>query len=599
MSSRVTRSSARREHNPESSWRMVEGGENDSFDTSIVDEEFIVSSGSQQGASQSFSVGDSQPYSIGGSQPWSISGSQEETIESFVSRAEEDERVLLRSPFRPSIPPSVRQSTREELRQPPGPELEFYMPKVDIESPRRPATRSTATLRPSDQQSPSSSSPQLRQRQVSGKSSADSPDNGQPSKKEDDDTKQKSRDTKPPIGTSSQAAGLLGRALHSLQKPVAILVSLYIAFGAVIMLQNLATKPVPAALAPICRIPGVSLLGLPFCPAPRSSQKKGGDSRRPFELESLMTVQDQFEEVLEKAAEGVSLPMEMKRSEASIRDLRTMVRYSNLREREELVLEFDQFIESAGAASDELQQFNTHVGSAVDWVISMNRWTLRHIDSLDNGSGSGSNENGLIAAWANWLFAPFQPAVFSESRLLDRYIEHASLVSEKVGALILEAQGVLRTLSKAEAQLGTIHELVTRTEKTIKSQRGDILWMLWKLIGATNRRLENLNNQLLLLRRVEAQRMDAVRQVTGVIVELNQIRVGLSDLKDRLAEPALVRDIVDVPLSVHIETINHSVEKLEAARKRIRAVENERIAAVLARGKGGDDRLLEQAERQS
>ncbi|KAL1836713.1 hypothetical protein VTJ49DRAFT_4739 [Mycothermus thermophilus] len=604
MSSRITRSSAKREYHPESSWRMVEGGENDSFDTSILhdEEEFIVSSGSQPTGSQSFSIGDSQPFSIGGSQPWSVGGSQEDNLETFLSRAEEDERVLLRTPFRPSIPSSVRQSTRDEFLQPHVPEPEFYMPKVDVETPGRPTTRSTAATRAFDPQPPPSSPPRIRHRQGGGKRGAGSSEKDEYSREDE---------IRPPIdrpmsrATTSliaitldalrYAAGVLGLSLGYLQKPLAILLSLYIALGGFIILQNMVTQSITAAVSPICRVPGVSYLGLPFCPAPRPSpgrQGKDGAGRGPVELDKLVEVQGQFEQVLEKAAHGVSLPMEMKRSEASIRDLRTMVRYSNLRDREELVLEFDNFIVTAGAAADELQQFNTHVGSAVDWVISMNRWTSRHLDTLE--SEAGRNENGLIGAWTNWLFAPFQPATFSERHLLGRYIEHATLVSDKIAALILEAQGVLRTLSKAEGQLGVIHDLVTRTQKTVQSRKDEILWTLWTLIGANNRRLENLNSQLSLLRRVDAQRVDAVRQVSDLITELQQIKAALGDLRDRLVEPALVHDIVDVPLSVHIETINRGVERLEAARKRIRVVENERIRAVLARGKG-DERLLEQA----
>jgi hypothetical protein len=274
-----------------------------------------------------------------------------------------------------------------------------------------------------------------------------------------------------------------------------------------------------------------------------------------------------------------------------------MVRYSNLRDKDELVLEFDGFIDTARAASNDLQTFNTHVGSAVDWVISMNRWTSRHLDSLDDSGGSSSSRDdhgGLVGAWTHWLFSPFQPAVFSERHLLDRYIEHTALVSDKIAVLILEAQAVLRVLSKAEGHLGTIYDFVTRTQKTVQSRKDEILWTLWTLVGANNRRLDNLNSQLSLLRQVNAQRSDAVRQVSELVVELEKIQAGLGDLRDRVAAPGLVRGQVEVPLSVHIETINRGVEKLEAARSRIRAVENDRISEVLARGKG-EERLIEQA----
>ena len=49
-----------------------------------------------------------------------------------------------------------------------------------------------------------------------------------------------------------------------------------------------------------------------------------------MEFDQLMTVQSKFEEVLEESAGGVSLPLDMKRGEASVRDLRQLVRYSQL-----------------------------------------------------------------------------------------------------------------------------------------------------------------------------------------------------------------------------------------------------------------------------
>jgi hypothetical protein len=301
-----------------------------------------------------------------------------------------------------------------------------------------------------------------------------------------------------------------------------------------------------------------------------------------------MNVQERFEEVLEKSAQGVSLPMEMKRSEASVRDLRTMVRYSNLQSKEELVLESDGFIDAAKTASNDLQRFNTHVGSAVDSVISINRWTSRYLDGL----AAERQGQGWLERWAGWAFAPFQPAVFSERMLLDKYVEHTALVSDKIGDLIVEAQAVLRTLSKAEDHLGIIYDFVTRTQKSVQTRKDEIFWTLWTLVGANTRHLHNLNSQLSLLRQVDGQRAGAVQQVSELIVELEKIQAGLGDLRDRVAEPELVRGKIEVPLSVHIETIDKGVERLEMARSRIRAIENERIREVLARGKG-EERLID------
>lgn len=574
--------SRKRELHVESSWRMVEG-ENDSFDTSIIhDHDNIVPSS----ASDPSQFSGSQPFSFG-SQPYSISGSQDDNqLQNFLDKAETDDQVILKSPFRPSVPSSIRQSSRENMRHR-SPEPEFFMPKVAIESPRRDSGSSSMTQRPPPQL------PGLRRRQQGGTRSD-----------RYHETIDGPRDTRSALGdrlaeslrngvfdTLGWALSVVGLAFGYAKKPLALLLAIYFIFGGLIIAQNMVTKSVYVSLSPLCRIPGASYLDLPFCPdiIPSSNNDKTSDGR-PVEFEGLVKVQNQFENVLEKSAEGVSLPMEMKRTEASVRDLRTMVRYSQLQGKDELVLEFDEFIETARTASSDLQTFNTHVGSAVDAVISINRWTSRYLDTIEHEKES----RGLISDWTSWVFSPFQPAVFSERILLDKYVEHTSLVSDKILALVDEAQAVLRMLTKADGHLGIIHDFVTRTQKTVQGQKDEILWTLWTVVGGNSRHLSNLNAQLSTLQLVSAQRTTAVNQVTELIVELQKIQAGLDSLRERVREPELVRDKVYVPLSVHIETIDRGVERLDQARSRMREFENERIKEVLARGQGrGGERLIE------
>ncbi|KAB5549826.1 hypothetical protein GE09DRAFT_186221 [Coniochaeta sp. 2T2.1] len=562
----------------ESSWRVVEGGENDSFDTSILrdtDDELVLSSGNPSQLS---------PTQLSGSQPFSIGGSQDDNLQSFLTKAEQDEQVIMRSPFRPSVPQSVRQTSKDNAKHR-SPEPEFRFPTIDVDSPRRPGvntrTSSSRTVRPGD-----SSGTGLRRRQMD----SDNSPTKRPRRQDSDYAEEAPRGFGERLSEALPDAlfkilawflGVIGMAFSYAQKPLAIFLAIYFIFGGLIIAQNMATKSLYSSLSPLCRIPGASYLDLPFCPTlvPKDGPAQPGD--KPVEFDSLMNVQERFEEVLEKSAQGVSLPMEMKRSEASVRDLRTMVRYSNLQSKEELVLEFDGFIDAAKMASNDLQRFNTHVGSAVDSVISINRWTSRYLDGL----ASERQGQGWLERWAGWAFAPFQPAVFSERMLLDKYVEHTALVSDKIGDLIVEAQAVLRTLSKAEDHLGIIYDFVTRTQKSVQSDKDEILWTLWTLVGVNTRHIHNLNNQLSLLRQVDGQRAGAVAQVSELIVELEKIQAGLGDLRDRVAEPELVRGRVEVPLSVHIETIDKGVERLEMARSRIRAIENERIREVLARGK--------------
>ena len=580
---------------------MVEGGENDSFDTSILhdDDEFIISSGTEPSQPTG-----SQPFSIGGSQPWSIGGSQEDNIETFLEKAEDGEQVLLRSPFRPSIPKSVRQSSRDNLRRD-LPEPEFHMPRVDVEIPRRPSTRSSTTARASLQPP---LSPNLRRRQDhqdrQGGATLESPGRGRRFREDEKRPADEDQSFSGQVSTSllgvlfnalCWVSGLVGLAFRYAQKPLAVLLSLYLAFGGVIVLHNLATRSVYTALTPICRIPGASWLDLPFCPDFGLAGRDGEEREPPVKFDSLMDVQDELGRVVEKSVQGVPLPIEMKRSEASIRDLRTLVRYSTLQSKDELLLELDGFVGNVATVSRDLQGFNARIGAAMDWVISMNRWTSRHLDSLDGSSGDRDDQGAgsFVDQWINRLFAPFQPAVFTEGHLVDTYIEHTTLVSEKIAKLIDEAQTVLHTLSKAGEHMDAIYDFVARTEKSVQVRKAEILSTLWGLVGGNKSRVANLNSQLSLLKHVDAQRAEAVRQVTELISDLENIQAGLGDLRERVAEPGLIRGRVEVPLSVHIETIDMGVKRLEAARSRIRAIENERIQEVLARGKG-QERLIEQ-----
>lgn len=119
-------------------------------------------------------------------------------------------------------------------------------------------------------------------------------------------------------------------AIGLLQTPIQWLTAAGILFGLVILIRHLLTSAIFGAMQPLCLIPGAQLLSLPFC-APGTSVKY--DPPAPVEFDQLISVQSKFEDVLVESAGGYSLPLEMKRGEASIRDLRQLVKYSQLQSR--------------------------------------------------------------------------------------------------------------------------------------------------------------------------------------------------------------------------------------------------------------------------
>lgn len=602
----------------EGSWRMVDG-ENDSFDTTV-----LPSVGDEDLDDLDVPLSSEQPSSGFPSQLSALSqqgthmslGSQD-SIRDF-SRHQDDDHVILREPFRPSMPGS--RASHHSHR---SPDPEFRMPILDVgfvsaeASGRR--TQGGGAGKASGARDERGVARQRRQGGGAGnrQSAKDSPSKRRRSgaRKEDEDEDEDGRSVNNRIlnflptallDILSWLLGVVGLSFRYAQKPLALLLAIYLSFGAIIVAQDMVTRSLSASLSPLCLIPGVSLLNLPFCPPSSSSPLSVTDeSGRRVEFDELMNVQAKFERVLEKSAEGVSLPFEMKRSEATIRDLRTLVRNSDIQAREELVLEFDGYVDAARQSASDLQRFNTHCGAAVDTILAINRFTARYIDSLDPASGESlDGQSGLLSRWTAWFFYPFTPAsgsraAFSERIILDKYIEHTARVSDRIDSLILEAQAVLRLLARAEDHLGLIHEISSQSSTAAAAHRNQIFWTLWTLVGANNARLHNLSQQLSLLRQVDSQRGAAIAQVSDLIVELEGIQASLGDLRDRVAEPELLREsdthsrTGPIPLSVHIETINGGVERLETARRRIRAAEDDRVRDALKRGGVTDEQLIE------
>ncbi|GAB0137575.1 hypothetical protein EsDP_00005835 [Epichloe bromicola] len=128
------------------SWRMVEG-EHDSFDTTILpslgDE---ADDGPVPLPSRQPSSGfPSQLSSQGNMSSGSGFGSQD-SIRDFV-RYQDDDQVILREPFRPSVISTASSGQKRGCRTP---DPQFKMPSMDIDDSRRSSGNSSRTIKPFD-----------------------------------------------------------------------------------------------------------------------------------------------------------------------------------------------------------------------------------------------------------------------------------------------------------------------------------------------------------------------------------------------------------------------------------------------------------------
>ena len=381
---------------------------------------------------------------------------------------------------------------------------------------------------------------------------------------------------------------VLGGALHTLKTPISWLLAPWLLVGLLLILRNLLFSSVYSALSPICRIPGSSLLNLPMCQSPISVQYDG-DKPPLVHFDELMTVQNKFEAVLQESAGGVSLPLDMKRGETSIRDLRQVVRFSQLHSKNELVLEFDGFIETARMASYDLQKFNSHIGRGVDNILATARWTKRVLGGIAERDAS----KGAISWFINdRVLAPFQPIKFTEDALLDQYIQHTRVVEDEISRLVMEAQAVLMVLNNLEDRLDVIHGIAVRDNLHAQGSKDEVLSQLWTMLGGNRNKLGKFDSQLRLLNQVNTYRQNAIAHVSGTIIRLQSIGAELEELRERVGGVELLGGKGAVPLSVHIENIEMGVERLERGRKGAKELENEELRKSLERGKGSE-RMIE------
>ncbi|MCJ1317966.1 hypothetical protein MMC15_003293 [Xylographa vitiligo] len=351
---------------------------------------------------------------------------------------------------------------------------------------------------------------------------------------------------------------IIGGALGYAKTPLSYALAIYLLVGLMVITRNVLTNSVYSALSPICRIPGASLLHLEMCQSPVSVNYRG-NTAPVVEFDQLMETQSKFEDILEQTAEGITLPMDMKRSEASIRDLRQLVTHSNLRSKGELVHVFGIFIKTAGTASENLMNFGARVGTSVDRILSMAKHTERVLESI---AERDSNQGAVASFFSDKLLAPFLPIKFTEDLVLDQYLKHSQGVEKEINRLIEDGMALQQTLKYLEDQLDNIYGISVRDNNEAQYSKDEVLSQLWTMLGGNRTKLSKFETELKLLQKVNTYRQNASGYVGGTLLKLQTMRAELEQMREKVGSA----ELETVPLSVHIETIQQGVERLQMGR---------------------------------
>jgi regulator of replication initiation timing len=241
-------------------------------------------------------------------------------------------------------------------------------------------------------------------------------------------------------------------------------------------------------------------------------------------------------------------------------------------------------------ASYDLTVFNSHIQRGVDTVLSVTRWTTRVLDDIAH---SETPRRGAVnPSLKSKVFSFLMPLDNTDEWILDQYIRHTRVVEEEIQQLISEAQALLMILNNLEDRLDIIHGIVTRDDVHAQKSKEEVLAELWTMLGGNRGKLNKVDRQLNLLRQVGAYRKTAYAHVSGTILRLQEMGVGLEDLRERVAAPELLRDRAMIPLSVHLDSIQKGVERLEISRQGAKDAQSEELRKRL-NGDGRDAKYIE------
>ena len=342
-------------------------------------------------------------------------------------------------------------------------------------------------------------------------------------------------------------------AAHALKPLLGYTLIVLVMAAGIGIAKTMVVHSVSNALSPLCNIPGAGFFNLPFCDI--------NDRRGPVEFDKLVITQSNFEDILEASVHQAALPLAMKNSELSIRDLRTVVRHSSLGSRNELVNEFDGFIETARQASDGLSQFNSRISRALDGILSANRWTMKVLQGIE----AAPDSEGIIPRFFSQYLSLAVPQQSTQDIIYDQYIRHTSEVEEQIQICILEANTLLEVLENLDDRLHQIQDIAHREDLKVGDAKAELLGLLWTKLGGNRGPLAKQEQQLATLNDVGRYRKTAMQHVISTLVKLKDIENNLSQLRDDVAAPTIV-DRERMPLEMHIDLISSAVDRLQTVR---------------------------------
>ncbi|TFK49935.1 hypothetical protein OE88DRAFT_1713128 [Heliocybe sulcata] len=351
------------------------------------------------------------------------------------------------------------------------------------------------------------------------------------------------------------------RAIRLLRIPFSVLLFVWI----LAFVVGKVSHSIRTVMSPLCIVPGIS--SLPVChwgPVHDERSPQWADYPKLVDMQSST-----FEQLLDSSVGDAGLALEIKKAEIATSDLTTLVRVSSLNSRDLLAESLFDFTEDAKKTGRGLQKLSAKIGGAVDSVMAVNDYAFHAIEAAGTKS-----ENSVIKSL--WPFSSPQ----SKEVITATFTEAMDVLSSSLSRVILEAQLQLQNLDKLEQRLATLHEIISREDSWLSSEKAELLALLWTKLGGNRRQMRGVDRHLQLLRNVGGYRKRALAHVVGALQTLEAMNAEMEELRERVAAPQLLGEKVSA--EVHMRSIRTGLERLKDMRVRAREKEEEAMKRVLS-----------------
>ena len=174
---------------------------------------------------------------------------------------------------------------------------------------------------------------------------------------------------------------------------------------------------------------------------------------------------------------------------------------------------------------------------------------------------------------------PWRSARATEAIVTETFGEAMNVLSIAMQRLILEAEVNLANLDKLEERLSTLHDLISREDSSLTSEKAELLSELWTKLGGNRKTLRNFDSHLLMLKNLGSYRKQALAHVVAALQSLQSMSSDMEEIRERVAAPELTGS--KIPIEVHMKSIKSGLERLKEGRLRAKRLEEDAIRRVL------------------